>query len=139
MTGLSGDGIVLASNSASRKAMLEAAGIAFEAKGADVDERAAVTPTTFAEPPAVPTPLTALAHAAPMSHLIRLPFHAHAPVLGRDVPARAEGARLMLKRCDCDSVRSRVSLAAAGRKRDECECECDRSRTHASCAGRKVV
>ena len=35
MTGLAGSGIVLASNSASRKAMLNAAGIAFEAQAAD--------------------------------------------------------------------------------------------------------
>ena len=40
MSDLGGSGIVLASNSASRKAMLEAAGIAFEAEGAAVDERA---------------------------------------------------------------------------------------------------
>ncbi|MBK61804.1 MAG: septum formation protein Maf, partial [Altererythrobacter sp.] len=40
MSGISGSGIVLASNSASRKAMLEAAGVAFEARSAEVDERA---------------------------------------------------------------------------------------------------
>ena len=39
MTGLSIRSIVLASNSASRKAMLGAAGVDFEAIGADVDER----------------------------------------------------------------------------------------------------
>ena len=40
MSLLAGSGIVLASNSASRKAMLAAAGVAFEARSADVDERA---------------------------------------------------------------------------------------------------
>ena len=40
MTKLGGTGIVLASNSASRKAMLEAAGVSFTAQAADVDERA---------------------------------------------------------------------------------------------------
>ena len=40
MSGLAGAGLVLASNSASRKSMLEAAGVAFEVRGADVDERA---------------------------------------------------------------------------------------------------
>ena len=39
MPALSGAGIVLASNSASRRAMLEAAGVAFEARAADIDER----------------------------------------------------------------------------------------------------
>lgn len=40
MTDLSLNRIVLASNSASRKAMLEAAGVAFEAIAANIDERA---------------------------------------------------------------------------------------------------
>jgi len=40
MSAIAGSGIMLASTSASRKAMLSAAGIAFEAVGANVDERA---------------------------------------------------------------------------------------------------
>ncbi|HBM04180.1 MAG TPA: septum formation protein Maf, partial [Erythrobacter sp.] len=47
---LDGSGIVLASNSASRKAMLEAAGIAFTARGADIDERALENEMDGAEP-----------------------------------------------------------------------------------------
>jgi septum formation protein len=40
MTGIAGNGIVLASSSASRKAMLKAAGVVFTAQAANIDERA---------------------------------------------------------------------------------------------------
>ena len=40
MSGIAGTGIVLASNSASRKAMLDAAGVSYVAQAADIDERA---------------------------------------------------------------------------------------------------
>ena len=64
MSGLAGSGIVLASNSASRKAMLEAAGIAFEARGADVDERAIKAEMEGAEPAEVAQALAAAKAAA---------------------------------------------------------------------------
>ena len=50
MMGIAGNGIVLASNSASRKAMLEAAGVAFTAQAADIDERALEAEMESAEP-----------------------------------------------------------------------------------------
>ncbi|MBL4771429.1 MAG: Maf family protein, partial [Planctomycetes bacterium] len=50
MNDLSVRGILLASNSASRRAMLDAAGIAFEALGADIDERALEAEMDGAEP-----------------------------------------------------------------------------------------
>ena len=64
MTSLAGTGIVLASNSASRKAMLDAAGIAFEAVGADVDERALEAEMEDAEPAEVAQALAAAKAAA---------------------------------------------------------------------------
>ncbi len=64
MSGLAGAGIVLASNSASRKAMLEAAGVAFEACGADVDERAIETEMEGAEPAEIAQALAAAKAAA---------------------------------------------------------------------------
>ena len=59
MSDLGGSGIVLASNSASRKAMLEAAGIAFEAEGAAVDERALEAEMEGAEPAEIAQALAA--------------------------------------------------------------------------------
>ncbi|ASP29010.1 septum formation protein Maf [Qipengyuania flava] len=59
MTGLAGSGIVLASNSASRKAMLNAAGIAFEAQAADIDERALEMEMMGAEPAEIAQALAA--------------------------------------------------------------------------------
>ena len=64
MSGLAGSGIVLASNSASRKAMLEAAGVAFEARSADVDERALEAEMDGAEPAEVAQALAAAKAAA---------------------------------------------------------------------------
>lgn len=60
--------IVLASKSASRRAMLEAAGVEFEARAADVDERAIEQSLAGADPAAVALALAdakALAIAAP--------------------------------------------------------------------------
>ncbi|WP_324828936.1 Maf family protein [Qipengyuania zhejiangensis] len=87
MTSLAGSGIVLASNSASRKAMLEAAGIAFEAVGADVDERALEAEMDGADPAEVAQALAA-AKAAAVS--------AHRPgdlVLGSDSLVEVDGRR----------------------------------------------
>jgi len=64
MNELRGSGIVLASNSASRKAMLEAAGIAFEAEGAAVDERALEAEMEGAEPAEIAQALAAAKAAA---------------------------------------------------------------------------
>ena len=64
MTGLAGSGIVLASNSASRKAMLNAAGIAFEAQAADIDERALEMEMMDAEPAEIAQALAAAKAAA---------------------------------------------------------------------------
>ena len=64
MSGIAGKGIVLASNSASRKAMLEAAGIAFEARSADVDERALEAEMVDADPGEIAQALAAAKAAA---------------------------------------------------------------------------
>ena len=66
---LDGSGIVLASNSASRKAMLEAAGIAFTARGADIDERALENEMDGAEPAEIAQALAAAKAAAVSSAL----------------------------------------------------------------------
>ena len=64
MSVLAGSGIVLASQSASRRAMLEAAGIAFEARSADIDERALEAEMEGAEPAEVAQALAAAKAAA---------------------------------------------------------------------------
>ena len=64
MSGLAGPGFVLASTSASRRAMLEAAGVAFEACGADVDERAIEAEMEGAEPAEIAQALAAAKAAA---------------------------------------------------------------------------
>jgi len=64
MNDLSGLGILLASNSASRRAMLDAAGIAFEALGADIDERALEAEMDGAEPGEIAQALAAAKAAA---------------------------------------------------------------------------
>lgn len=66
MTKLGGTGIVLASNSASRKAMLEAAGVSFTAQAADVDERALEAEMDDADPAEIAQALAA-AKAASVS------------------------------------------------------------------------
>ena len=64
MNGIAGQGIVLASNSASRKAMLEAAGVAFDARAADVDERLLESEMEGAEPAEIAQALAAAKAAA---------------------------------------------------------------------------
>lgn len=64
MSGICGSGIVLASNSASRKAMLEAAGVTFTSEGAEVDERALEAEMDGAEPAEIAQALAAAKAAA---------------------------------------------------------------------------
>lgn len=64
MTSLAGEGIVLASNSASRKAMLAAAGVAFEARPADIDERGLEADMEDADPAEIAQALAAAKAAA---------------------------------------------------------------------------
>lgn len=87
MMPLGGSGLVLASNSASRKAMLEAAGITFTAEGADVDERALEAEMEGADPAEIAQALAA-AKAAAVSAL-----RAHALVLGSDSLVEVDGKR----------------------------------------------
>lgn len=84
MSGISGSGIVLASNSASRKAMLEAAGVAFTAQGADVDERALEAEMESAEPAEIAQALAAAKAAAVMADSL---------VLGSDSLVEVDGRR----------------------------------------------
>ena len=94
MSGISGSGIVLASNSASRKAMLEAAGIAFEARPAEVDERALEAEMEGAEPAEVAQALAAAKAAAVADSRIVLGSDSLVEVDGRrfDKPASREEA-----------------------------------------------
>ena len=87
MSDLGGSGILLASNSASRKAMLEAAGIAFEAEGAAVDERALEAEMEGAEPAEIAQALAA-AKAAALSAA-----RPDALVLGSDSLVEVDGRR----------------------------------------------
>ena len=84
MSALAGSGIVLASNSASRKAMLEAAGVAFEARSADVDERALEAEMDGAEPAEVAQALAAAKAAAVSDSRV---------VLGSDSLVEVDGKR----------------------------------------------
>ena len=84
MSGISGSGIVLASSSASRKAMLEAAGVAFTAEAADVDERALEAEMEGAEPAEIAQALAAAKAAA---------VTAGGLVLGSDSLVEVEGRR----------------------------------------------
>ena len=59
MSGIAGTGIVLASNSASRKAMLDAAGVSYSAEPADVDERALEAEMEGADPAEIAQALAA--------------------------------------------------------------------------------
>lgn len=94
MTSLAGSGIVLASNSASRKAMLEAAGVAFEPVGADVDERALEAEMEDAEPAEVAQALAAAKAAAVSADRLVLGSDSLVEVDGRrfDKPASREQA-----------------------------------------------
>ena len=84
MNGIAGKGIVLASNSTSRKAMLEAAGIAFEARSADVDERALEAEMVDADPGEIAQALAAAKAAA---------IKADGLVLGSDSLVEVDGRR----------------------------------------------
>ena len=94
MSALAGSGIVLASNSASRKAMLEAAGVAFEVRSADVDERALEAEMEGAEPAKVAQALAAAKAAAVSDARIVLGSDSLVEVDGRrfDKPASREQA-----------------------------------------------
>ena len=94
MSTLAGSGIVLASNSASRKAMLEAAGVAFEARSADVDERALEAEMDGAEPAEVAQALAAAKAAAVSDSRVVLGSDSLVEVDGRrfDKPASREQA-----------------------------------------------
>ena len=94
MSALAGSGIVLASNSASRKAMLQAAGVAFEARPAEVDERALEAEMEGAEPPEVAQALAAAKAAAVSDARIVLGSDSLVEVDGRrfDKPATREQA-----------------------------------------------
>ncbi|MCA0903450.1 Maf family protein [Qipengyuania aquimaris] len=59
MSGIAGTGIVLASNSASRKAMLDAAGVSYVAQAADVDERGLEAEMEGADPAEIAQALAA--------------------------------------------------------------------------------
>ena len=84
MSGLANEKIVLASNSASRKAMLEAAGVPFEAHGADVDERGLEAEMEGAEPAEIAQALAAAKAAA---------VEADGVVLGSDSLVEVDGRR----------------------------------------------
>lgn len=83
MSALSGKGIVLASNSASRKAMLSAAGVAFDAQPADVDERALEAEMGGADPAEIAQALAAAKAAAVNSDRIVLGSNSLVEVDGR--------------------------------------------------------
>ncbi|MFA6218790.1 MAG: Maf family protein [Erythrobacter sp.] len=87
MTGIAGKGIMLASTSASRKAMLSAAGLAFEAVGANIDERALEAEMEDAEPVEIAQALAA-AKAADVSAC-----YPEALVLGSDSLVELAGQR----------------------------------------------
>ncbi|WP_261388752.1 Maf family protein [Qipengyuania gaetbuli] len=84
MSAIAGEGIILASNSASRKAMLEAAGVAFEACAGDVDERALEAEMEDAEPAEIAQALAAAKATA---------VEAKGLVLGSDSLVEVEGRR----------------------------------------------
>lgn len=94
MNGIAGTGIVLASNSASRKAMLAAAGIKFEVEGADVDERALEAEMLDVEPAEIAQALAAAKAAAIKSDRVVLGSDSLVEVDGRrfDKPASREDA-----------------------------------------------
>ena len=81
---MGGSGIVLASNSASRQAMLTAAGVAFEARSAEVDERAIEAEMKGADAAEIAQALAAAKAAA---------VEASVPVLGSDSLVEVEGRR----------------------------------------------
>ena len=94
MSLLAGSGIVLASKSASRMTMLDAAGVAFQASGADVNERALEAEMEGAEPAEVAQALAAAKAAAITSEQVVLGSDSLVEVDGRrfDKPASREQA-----------------------------------------------
>ena len=94
MISLAGEGIVLASNSASRKAMLEAAGVAFEARSADIDERGLEAEMEDADPAEIAQALAAAKAAAVEDTRLVLGSDSLVEVDGRrfDKPASREQA-----------------------------------------------
>ena len=86
--------IVLASKSASRRAMLEAAGVAFETRPADVDERALEAEMDGADPAEIAQALAAAKAAAVKSDGLVLGSDSLVEVEGRrfDKPATREDA-----------------------------------------------
>ena len=94
MISLAGEGIVLASNSASRKAMLEAAGVAFEARSADIDERGLEAEMEDADPAEIAQALAAAKAAAVEDARLVLGSDSLVEVDGRrfDKPASREQA-----------------------------------------------
>ena len=94
--GLGGSGIVLASNSDSRKAMLEAAGVRFEPRAASVDERALEAQMEGAEADEIAQALAAAKASA---------IDAEVPVLGSDSLVEVDGRRF-------DKPASRADAAA---------------------------
>ena len=84
MSAIEGEGIILASNSASRKAMLEAAGVAFEARAGGVDERALEAEMEDEEPAEIAQALAAAKATA---------VQASGLVLGSDSLVEVEGRR----------------------------------------------
>ncbi len=84
MSAIAGEGIILASNSASRKAMLEAAGVAFEARAGDVDERALEAEMEDADPAEIAQALAAAKSTA---------VETKGLVLGSDSLVEVEGRR----------------------------------------------
>ena len=79
--------LILASKSASRRAMLDAAGIKYEAIPADIDERAVEAGLEGASPPDIAEALS-VAKAAALA-----PDHAEALVLGSDSLVVVDGKR----------------------------------------------
>jgi septum formation protein len=86
-SGLEGSGLILASGSASRRAMLEAAGVRFEIVSPDVDERAMEAEMEGAEPEEIAQALSA-AKAAAVSAL-----RSGTLVLGSDSLVEVDGRR----------------------------------------------
>ena len=84
MSGIAGTGIVLASNSASRKAMLDAAGVSYVAQAADIDERALEGEMEGADPAEIAQALAAAKATAVSSDKL---------VLGSDSLVEVDGRR----------------------------------------------
>ncbi|MBX7513949.1 Maf family protein [Qipengyuania sp. GH38] len=84
MSGIAGTGIVLASNSASRKAMLDAAGVSYVAQAADIDERALEAEMEGADPAEIAQALAAAKATAVSSDKL---------VLGSDSLVEVDGRR----------------------------------------------